>query len=138
MKHQLNFGSLLVAASMILAACGGAAAPTTAPTTAPTQGTEATATTGTAAEATATTGTAAEATATTGTEATTAPEATATTAAGAEATATTGTTGGKETKITIWHQWDGKYLDAITQVFKDYEASHPGVKIDISKPEDVA
>lgn len=43
----------------------------------------------------------------------------------------------KETTITIWHQWDGKYLDSITQVFKDYEAAHPGVKIDLSKPEQV-
>lgn len=44
----------------------------------------------------------------------------------------------KEVTITIWHQWDGKYLEAITQAFKDYEAAHPGVKIDLSKPEDVA
>lgn len=40
--------------------------------------------------------------------------------------------------ITVWHQWDGKYLEAITQAFKDYEAAHPGVTIDLSKPEDVA
>jgi len=46
--------------------------------------------------------------------------------------------GGDAVTITIWHQWDGKYLDAITQAFKDYEADHPGVKIDLSKPEDVA
>ncbi len=39
--------------------------------------------------------------------------------------------------IKVWHQWDGKYLDAITQAFKDYEAAHPGVTIDLSKPEDV-
>ncbi|NNJ12021.1 extracellular solute-binding protein [Chloroflexales bacterium ZM16-3] len=42
-----------------------------------------------------------------------------------------------ETKITIWHQWDGTYLDAIAAAFKDYEASHPGVTIDLSKPDDV-
>ncbi|MDW8185229.1 MAG: extracellular solute-binding protein [Anaerolineae bacterium] len=43
----------------------------------------------------------------------------------------------KKVTITIWHQWDGKYLDAITQVFKDYEAAHPGVTIDLSRPENV-
>ncbi|MEW6180166.1 MAG: extracellular solute-binding protein [Chloroflexota bacterium] len=44
----------------------------------------------------------------------------------------------EQVTITIWHQWDGKYLEAITQAFKDYEAEHPNVKIDLSKPEDVA
>lgn len=42
-----------------------------------------------------------------------------------------------ETTITVWNQWDGKYLEAIEQAFADYEASHPGVNIDLSKPEDV-
>ncbi len=45
---------------------------------------------------------------------------------------------GDVTTITIWHQWDGKYLEAIEQAFRDYEALHPEVKIDLSKPEDVA
>lgn len=44
----------------------------------------------------------------------------------------------KSVTITIWHQWDGAYLDAITAVFKAYEATHPDVKIDLSKPDDVA
>lgn len=44
----------------------------------------------------------------------------------------------KPVKITVWHQWDGKYLDAITAAFKEYEAAHPGVTIDLSKPEDVS
>ncbi len=44
----------------------------------------------------------------------------------------------KAVKIAIWHQWDGKYLDAITAIFKDYEKAHPGVTIDLSKPEDVS
>lgn len=44
----------------------------------------------------------------------------------------------EQVTITIWHQWDGKYLEAITQAFKDYEAKNPNVKIDLSKPEDVA
>lgn len=44
----------------------------------------------------------------------------------------------EKVEITIWHQWDGKYLEAITQAFKDYEAAHPNVKINLDKPEDVA
>lgn len=43
----------------------------------------------------------------------------------------------EQVTITIWHQWDGKYLEAITQAFRDFEAANPGVKIDLSKPEDV-
>jgi len=39
--------------------------------------------------------------------------------------------------ITIWHQWDGAYLDAITKVFNQYMTDHPGVTIDLSKPNDV-
>lgn len=42
-----------------------------------------------------------------------------------------------ETTITVWNQWDGKYLEAIEQAFNDYETAHPGVTIDLSKPEDV-
>jgi arabinogalactan oligomer/maltooligosaccharide transport system substrate-binding protein len=41
------------------------------------------------------------------------------------------------TTITIWNQWDGKYLEAIEKAFADYETAHPGVNIDLSKPEDV-
>lgn len=44
----------------------------------------------------------------------------------------------EEKTITIWHQWDGKYLEAIEAAFKAYSEAHPGVKIDISKPEDVS
>jgi arabinogalactan oligomer / maltooligosaccharide transport system substrate-binding protein len=40
-------------------------------------------------------------------------------------------------KITIWHQWSGDYLTAITAAFKDYETAHPGVTIDLNKPQDV-
>lgn len=43
-----------------------------------------------------------------------------------------------KTLITIWHQWSGDYLTAITQVFKDYETAHPDVIIDLSKPNDVS
>ncbi|EFO80758.1 extracellular solute-binding protein family 1 [Oscillochloris trichoides DG-6] len=105
--------------ALLLTACGGtpAASPTTAPavTTAP------------AADAT-TPPTDATAPAT---DATTPP-----TDATAPATdATTAPAG--EVKITIWHQWDGKYVDAIQAAFDAYEASHPGVTIDLSKPDDV-
>ena len=44
----------------------------------------------------------------------------------------------KEVTISIWHQWSGDYLTAIEQAFRDYEAAHPGVKIDLSKPEDTS
>jgi len=40
--------------------------------------------------------------------------------------------------ITIWHQWSGDYLDAITQAFADYEAANPGVNIVLDVPEDVS
>jgi arabinogalactan oligomer/maltooligosaccharide transport system substrate-binding protein len=39
--------------------------------------------------------------------------------------------------ITIWHQWSGDYLTAITEVFTSYMAAHPEVTIDLSKPDDV-
>ena len=41
------------------------------------------------------------------------------------------------TTITIWHQWSGGYLDAITRALQEYSAKNPGIKIDLSKPEDV-
>jgi arabinogalactan oligomer/maltooligosaccharide transport system substrate-binding protein len=44
----------------------------------------------------------------------------------------------KAVKIKIWHQWDGTYLTAIAAAFADYEKSHPGVTIDLSKPDDVS
>ncbi len=45
---------------------------------------------------------------------------------------------GETYTISIWHQWDGKYLDAITAAFNDYMTANPCVTIDISKPEDVS
>jgi arabinogalactan oligomer/maltooligosaccharide transport system substrate-binding protein len=39
-------------------------------------------------------------------------------------------------KITIWHQWTGEYLNAITAAFDDYTKTHPNVTFDLSKPED--
>ena len=44
----------------------------------------------------------------------------------------------EQVTISIWHQWSGDYLKAIEQAFKDYEAEHPNVTIDLSKPEDTA
>jgi arabinogalactan oligomer / maltooligosaccharide transport system substrate-binding protein len=41
------------------------------------------------------------------------------------------------TTITIWHQWSGGYLDAITRALQEYSAKNPGVKIDLAKPDDV-
>jgi arabinogalactan oligomer/maltooligosaccharide transport system substrate-binding protein len=40
--------------------------------------------------------------------------------------------------ITIWHQWDGKYLDAIQAVFTAYMAEHPNVTIVLDKPDNVS
>lgn len=45
---------------------------------------------------------------------------------------------GEEVTISIWNQWDGNYLQAIEQAFADYEEMNPNVTIDLSKPEDVA
>lgn len=57
--------------------------------------------------------------------------------ASTEAPAATEAPSGEAKTITIWHQWSGDYQANIEQVFKDYEAAHPGVKIDLSKPDDV-
>ncbi len=42
-----------------------------------------------------------------------------------------------EVTITIWHQWSGDYLTAITEALNEYSVMHPNVTIDLSKPEDV-
>jgi arabinogalactan oligomer/maltooligosaccharide transport system substrate-binding protein len=44
---------------------------------------------------------------------------------------------GKQYTLTLWHQWDGAYLDAIKKTFDDYSAKNPCVKFDISKPDKV-
>ena len=101
---------MLILASLVLAACGGAAtqapaapAPTQAPAAAP---------------------------------AATEPPAAA--PAPTEVPAPTAAPAAEAKTITIWHQWDGKYLEAIEAAFKTYEAANPGVKIDISKPDSVS
>jgi arabinogalactan oligomer/maltooligosaccharide transport system substrate-binding protein len=111
-KQVLTLISLLLIASFALAACGTPAAPTAAATTAATEAP-------TSAATEAPTGAATEVP-------TEAPlyEPPATAAPG-------------ETVVTIWHQWSGDYLTAIEQSFKDYEAAHPGVRIDLQKPNDV-
>jgi putative multiple sugar transport system substrate-binding protein len=45
---------------------------------------------------------------------------------------------GETYTITLWHQWSGTYLDAITAAFDNYMAANPCVTIDLSVPEDVA
>lgn len=45
--------------------------------------------------------------------------------------------GAEPVTITIWHQWSGDYLIAITDVFTEYMSNHPEVTIDLSKPDDV-
>jgi arabinogalactan oligomer/maltooligosaccharide transport system substrate-binding protein len=73
--------------------------------------------------------------------ATAAPAATATTAPAATEAPTAApaaTTAAKQVTITIWHQWDGKYLEAIQKAFDAYTVAHPNVKIDLSKPDKVS
>jgi arabinogalactan oligomer/maltooligosaccharide transport system substrate-binding protein len=106
-KSLFTLLAVLVAMSMILAACGPTPEPTKAPE--PTQ----------AAAPEPTKAAAPEPTKAAAPEPTQAPPAEAVT-------------------ISIWHQWSGDYLTAIEQAFKDYEAEHPGVTIDLSKPEDTA
>lgn len=116
-KHALTLISFLLIASFGLAACGTAATPTAAPTGAPT---------GAATEAP--TGAATEAPTTAATEAPT--------AAPTELYQPPAECASGETCITIWHQWSGDYLTAISQAFKDYETAHPGVHIDLQHPND--
>jgi arabinogalactan oligomer/maltooligosaccharide transport system substrate-binding protein len=113
-KTKFSALNLALIAAFVLAACTPAATatPTSAPQ--PTNAPEATKAATTAPEAT---------------EApTTAPEAT---------EAPTDEPSAEAVKITVWHQWSGDYLDAITAAFDDYTAEHPNVTIDLSKPEDV-
>lgn len=116
--------SFLLIATLLLAACAQQAAPTTepaAPTSAPAEPTTAPAVEPTKAA-----------------EPTTAPAAEATKPAEATTAPTAAASTGEQKTITIWHQWDGAYLDAITAAFNDYTAQHPDVKIDLTKPDDVS
>lgn len=38
---------------------------------------------------------------------------------------------GDEVTISLWHGWTGAYYDAIEEVFTEYEAANPGVKIEL-------
>lgn len=40
--------------------------------------------------------------------------------------------------ITIWHQWDGAYLESIQAIFDAYTAANPNVTIDLTKPDNVS
>jgi arabinogalactan oligomer / maltooligosaccharide transport system substrate-binding protein len=42
-----------------------------------------------------------------------------------------------QTVITIWNQWSGDYLDAISAIFAQYMTEHPDVVITLNKPNDV-
>jgi arabinogalactan oligomer/maltooligosaccharide transport system substrate-binding protein len=37
--------------------------------------------------------------------------------------------------ITVWHQWSGDYLTAITAIFDAYTAANPNVTFDLTKPD---
>jgi arabinogalactan oligomer/maltooligosaccharide transport system substrate-binding protein len=113
MKKLMPVLSLLLIAAFVLSSCAQAT-PTAAPTMAPQPTTAAPAATDTAVPTTAPN-------MPTNTPAPTAPPA----ATPAPVT------------ITIWHQWSGDYLNAITAVFKDYMTQHPNVTIDMTKPDDV-
>jgi len=127
--------SLMLVATLLLAACASPATP--APTTAAPAVTEAVKPTEAAQPTEAAAVTEAPAAATTEAPAAATTEAPAAGAATDTAVPPTPVPGGAAGTITIWHQWEGKYLDAISQVFKDYEAAHPGVKIVLDKPTDV-
>jgi arabinogalactan oligomer/maltooligosaccharide transport system substrate-binding protein len=76
------------------------------------------------------------------TEASAATEAPATEASAAteapatEVPAATEVPSGETKTITVWHQWEGKYVESIEAIFAEYESAHPGITIDLSKPED--
>lgn len=110
-KKLFSVFSVLLMAAFVLAACAPAAT-TVAPTQPPA--------------------------ATQPSAATQPPAATKPAATAMSATAVVPTSAAKAVKITIWHQWDGAYLDAITAAFKDYTTAHPNVTIDLSKPADTA
>jgi len=112
MKKLMPVLSLLLIAAFVLSACAQATA-TPAPTTAPEPTTAVVAPVDTVAP-------------------TAAPAATKAPAPTAKPAATAA-----PVKITIWHQWSGAYLDAITAVFTDYMTQHPNVTIDMTKPDDV-
>jgi len=112
--------SMLLIATMALAACGGGTTPE--PTTAPA-----------VVEPTK----APEPTAVPVEQPTMAPEPTAVPAT--EAPVVEGVCASGQTySITLWHQWSGTYLDAITAAFDNYMAANPCVTIDLSVPEDVS
>jgi arabinogalactan oligomer/maltooligosaccharide transport system substrate-binding protein len=135
MKRILWVVTFVLVTSFVLSACGGAqptaaptaAQPAAAPTTAPAAAPTTAPTVAAAAPTTAPTAAAAE------------PTVAPTAAAAAEPTAkpTEVIAKGAKGKITIWHQWTGEYLNAISAAFKDYEASHSGVTIELARPSDV-
>ncbi len=122
-RTKFVLSSLAIAASMILAACGGAApAATTAPA-APAAATEASASAATESPAAAA-----------ATEAPAAPAEGATAEPTAEPPAVFGS---GDRKVVIWHGWDGAYRKAIEKIFADY-ATKNGITIELLKVTDIA
>ncbi|MEZ4730064.1 MAG: extracellular solute-binding protein [Caldilineaceae bacterium] len=44
----------------------------------------------------------------------------------------------EEVTIQIWHGWAGEYFTTIEEVFQAYEEAHPGVTIELSKPDNLS
>lgn len=42
-----------------------------------------------------------------------------------------------EVTIQIWHGWAGEYFTTIEEVFKAYEEANPGIKIELTKPDNL-
>jgi arabinogalactan oligomer/maltooligosaccharide transport system substrate-binding protein len=133
MHKILKLASVMVLMALVLAACGGgsttpAAQPTAAPAgAAPTAAPAEAAPTAAPAEA----------------APTAAPAEAAPTAAPAEAAPTEEPTpvpdalGSGDTKIVIWHRWEGEYYNTIKQIFADY-ATKNNVQIELLLVQDVA
>ena len=127
MKRTTTYLALMMLAvvGMLLAACGGAAAPAAAPTTAP------------AAKAAAPTEApkAAAPTAAPAAKATEAPKAAAATAAPAakatEAPKAAAAPSFKGAPIKLWHGWTGAEADTLATVVKAFETANPGAKVEL-------
>ena len=70
------------------------------------------------------------------------PAPTGDTAAAGDAAATSApaadTASGEAVTIQIWHGWTGEYFTSIEEVFTAYEEAHPGVTIELSKPDNLS
>lgn len=112
MKKLVTLFSFITVLGLLLSACGGGAAPTAAP-----------------AET--------EAPVTEPAETSAATEAAATEAPTATPTPAPDILGTGDTKIVIWHRWEGEYYKAMQQIFADYAAKN-NVQIELLLVQDVA